>query len=62
MFFYFWLNQKITDQNISFTKKKQESCVINGETTKRYFKSEKGTRQGDPLSANLFIFVLEIVS
>ena len=27
-----------------------------------YFKLEKGTRQGDPISANLFILVLEIVS
>ena len=39
----------------------QESCIINGETTTNYFKLEKGTRQGDPISAYLFIFVLEIV-
>ena len=28
---------------------------------KNYFKLEKGTRQGDPISACLFIFLLEIV-
>ena len=38
----------------------QESCIINGGTTKNYFKLEKGTRQGDPISAYLFILVLEI--
>ena len=38
--------------------KKQESCIINGSQT-NYFKLEKGTRQGDPLSAYLFILVLE---
>ena len=39
----------------------QESCIINGGTTTNYFKLEKGTRQGDPISAYLFILVLEIV-
>ena len=39
----------------------QESCIINGGTTTNYFKFEKGTRQGDPISAYLFILVLEIV-
>ena len=36
----------------------QESC-IKGITTK-YFRLDKGTRQGDPILAYLFILVLEI--
>ena len=39
--------------------KNQESCVINGGTT-NYFKLERNTRHGDPVSAYLFILVLEI--
>ena len=39
----------------------QESWIINGGATTNYFKIEKGTRQGDPISAYLFILVLEIV-
>ena len=38
----------------------QESCVINGGTTTNYLKLERSTRQGDPISAYLFILVLEI--
>ena len=39
----------------------QESCIINGGFPTKYFKLNKGTRQGDPISAYLFILVLEIV-
>ena len=39
----------------------QELWIINGGATTNYFKLEKGTRQGDPISAYLFILVLEIV-
>ena len=41
--------------------KNQESCIINGGNTTKYFKLEKGTGQGDPISAYLFILVLEIL-
>ena len=39
----------------------QESYIVIGGTTTNSFKVEKGTRQGDPISAYLFILVLEIV-
>ena len=39
---------------------KQESCVINGGVSTGYFPLERGSRQGDPISAYLFIIVMEI--
>ena len=39
----------------------QESCVINGGKTSKYFKLERGTQQGDPIPAYLFVNVLEVV-
>ena len=39
----------------------QESYIVNGGTTTKYFKLEKSTRQGGPISLYLFILVLEIV-
>ena len=38
----------------------QESCIINGGNTTKYFILERGARQGDPVSACLFILALEI--
>ena len=39
----------------------QESSIINWGITTHYFKLKKVTRQGDPISAYLFILVLEAV-
>ena len=40
--------------------KGNESCVINGGTTTKYFPLLRGARQGDPIAAYLFVIVLEI--
>ena len=40
--------------------KNQESCVMNGGNSTGYFILERGARQGDPISAYLFIMVLEV--
>ena len=40
--------------------KNQESCIINGGKTTKYFKLERGAQQEDPISAYLLILVLEI--
>ena len=44
---------------IEIILKNQESCVINGGTTTKYFKLNRGAGQGDPISAYLFIWRLK---
>ena len=39
----------------------QESCVMNNGHSSGYFKIDSASRQGDPISAFLFILVLEIL-
>ena len=41
--------------------KETEACIMSNGVVNWHFKLEEGTRQGDPLSAYLFIPVLEIV-
>ena len=46
---------------IKIFSNEQQSCVINGGITTKNFKLEKSARQGNPVSAYLFILFLEIL-
>ena len=39
---------------------RQESCIVNNGYSTGYFQLSRGSRQGDPLSAYLFILALEL--
>ena len=39
-----------------------ESCILNNGTTSNYFPIKRGVRQGDPLSAYLFILSVEVMA
>jgi hypothetical protein len=47
---------------IKMMYKNIESCVLNNGSTGRYFKLERGVRQGCPLSAYLFITAIETLA
>ena len=46
---------------IKILLKNQQSCVLNGGNSTGFFPLQRGSRQGDPISAYLFILVIEVI-
>ena len=46
---------------VKIVLRNQESCVLNGSTTTNHFLLGRGARQGNPISAYLFVLALEIL-
>ena len=47
--------------SVKISLRDQESCVINGDTTTKYFSLGRGAGQSNPVSAFLFILTLEML-
>ena len=46
---------------VRIIRNKQESCIMNNEHSTGYFALSSGTRQGDPISAYIFILVMSVL-
>ena len=54
-----WVRTLLNDQRTLLND--QQSCVMNNGTTTGYFNLNRGTRQGDPLSAYSFALAIEVL-
>ena len=54
-----WVRTLLNDQRTLLND--QQSCVMNNGTTTGYFDLNRGTRQGDPLSAYSFALAIEVL-
>ena len=65
LFFVLFFKNLVLEKNfirwVSIILNRQESCVMNDGHSTGYFSLLSGTRQGDPISAYLFILVMEIL-
>ena len=63
-FYYVFYRSMILEERflkwIQIVIKSKESCVVDGGITTKFFSLDRVARQGDPISAFLFIFALEV--